>query len=116
LFARAIFLNCQRVLRALWLRAAPDLAGVRRGSCPVILWEIGYGHGGRVDLRKSGLGARTAWGVLDTHWLLACFLAISVELSNARFAATRKCAREKKPASTKRAQYPCYWMSLKETA
>src|SRR5260370_40155234 len=100
LFARAIFLNCQRLLRALWLRVAPDLAGVRRGSCPVILWEIGYGHGGRVDLRKSGAGGGTAWGV---HRLLAYFLAADGELFNARFAAARKHTREKKPASTKRA-------------
>jgi hypothetical protein len=35
--------------------------------------------------------------------VLMCFLAASVELLNARFAAARKCAREKKPASTKRA-------------
>jgi hypothetical protein len=73
LFARAIFLNCQRLLRALWLRAAPDLAGVRRGSCAIISWEIGYGHGRRVDLRKSKLGDGAQWGVLDMHRLLACF-------------------------------------------
>ncbi|WP_235442665.1 hypothetical protein [Caballeronia mineralivorans] len=100
--------NCQRLLRALWLRAALDLAGVRRGSCAIILWEIGYGHGRRVDLRKSKLGDGAQSGVLDMHRLLACFLAASVvaasvELSNTRYAAARKRAREKKPASTKRA-------------
>jgi len=103
LFARAIFLNCQRLLRALWLRAAPDLAGVRRGSCAIILWEIGRGHGRRVDLRKTKLGDGAQWGVLDMHRLLACFLAASVELSDTRYAAARKRAGEKKPASTKRA-------------
>src|SRR5476649_1211563 len=48
LFARAIFLNCLRLLRTQWPRAAPDLAGVQ----PRIM--LGYFMGNRLRTRRMG--------------------------------------------------------------